>query len=205
MQLPAFQLPDLSHLFRTNLVDRILNMVFGKGAYTEPTQFQLTTAARLLDKSLTEWDSARSEFAEHAGARDGVPEALQSREPGVTRAFFRAIGHLETVVDSLARLLRLVSGLEKSPGLQEFSHMSLAGESERIAVQQFRNRIAHGDEDIEEGKAGQGLSTATLRPDLGGIELRGRRLHYVDLARMLEEVHDYLRAAAEKSPSDQSS
>jgi hypothetical protein len=88
--------PDLSHLFRTNLVDRLLDMIFGRGGFPEPTQFQVTTAARLLDKSLTEWDSARREFAEHSATRGGIPKALSPPKPGVTRAFFRAIDHLET-------------------------------------------------------------------------------------------------------------
>jgi hypothetical protein len=54
-------------------------MVFGRGAFPEPTQFQVTTAARLLDKSLTEWDSAWHQFAEHSATRG----AFQTR-------FFRA-------------------------------------------------------------------------------------------------------------------
>jgi hypothetical protein len=200
MTEPQSQLPDLSHLFRTNLVDRLLDMAFGRGVFPEPTQFQVTTAARLLDKSLTEWDSARGEFGEHGATRDGIPDALLSPEPGVTRALFRAIDHLETVVDSLARLLRLISALEAGPDLKQLAGMPLPSADERERVQRFRNRIAHGDEDIEEGKAGQGLATATLRPDPTGIELQQQRLEYAELARMLEEVHDYLREAFQKVP-----
>jgi hypothetical protein len=175
-------------------------MAFGRGVFPEPTQFQVTTAARLLDKSLTEWDSAWREFAEHSATRDGIPDALLSPDPGVTRAFFRAIDHLETLVDSLARLLRLICGLEAGSDLAHLSAMSLPSADERERVQRFRNRIAHGDEDIEKGKAGQGLATATLRPDPLGIELQGQRLEYADLARMLQQIHDYLREAFERLP-----
>jgi hypothetical protein len=175
-------------------------MVFGTEVFPGPTQFQVTTAARLLDKSLIEWDSARREFAEHSATRDGIPDALLSPKPGVTRAFFRAIDHLETLVDSLARLLRLIGGLEKGAHLSQLAGMPLPSADERERVQRFRNRIAHGDEDIKEGKAGQGLATATLRPDSVGIELQNRRLEYTDLARMLEQVHDYLREAFQKPP-----
>jgi hypothetical protein len=48
----------------------------------------------------------------HSG---GIPDSLLSREPGVTRAFFQAIDHLETLVDSLDRLLRLVGASNKPP------------------------------------------------------------------------------------------
>jgi hypothetical protein len=124
----------------------------------------VTTAARLLDKSLTAWDLAQREFAAHAATRDGIPKALSSPQPGVTRAFFRAIDHLETLVDTLARLVRLIAALENDPNLAQFAGMPLPTSREREEVRLFRNRIAHGDEDIEKGKAGQGLATATLRP-----------------------------------------
>jgi hypothetical protein len=196
-QAPS-QAPDLSHLFRTNLADRLLDRVFGRGAYPEPTQFQVTTAARLLDKSLTEWDSVWHQFAEHSTTREGIPDSLLSREPGVTRAFFHAIDHLETLVDSLDRLLRLVGVLERAPELGELAGTPLPSGDERERVRQFRNRIAHGDKDIEQGRAGQGLATATLRPYAAGIELQRHRLEYANLARMLEQIHDYLRAAFQK-------
>jgi hypothetical protein len=48
----------------------------------------------------------------HSG---GIPDSLLSREPGVTRAFFQDIDHLETLVDSLDRLLRLVGASNKPP------------------------------------------------------------------------------------------
>ena len=162
-------------------------MVFGRGVFAEPTQFQVTTAARLLDKSLTHWDSALREFTEHNATRADVREPLLSPKPGVTRAFFRAIDHLETLVDSLARLLRLIRVLEVAPELAQLAGKPLPSAGDRERVQRFRNRIAHGDEDIEKGKAGQGLATATLRPDSAGIELQHERLEYADLAGMLEQ------------------
>jgi hypothetical protein len=173
-------------------------MVFGRGAFPPPTQFQVTTAARLLDKSLSAWDSVWHQFAEHSATREGIPDSLLSPEPGVTRAFFQAIDHLETLVDSLDRLLRLVGALEKAPKLGELAGMPLPAADERERVRQFRNRIAHGDDDIERGRAGRGLATATLRPDVAGIELQRHRLEYANLARMLEQIHDYMRAAFQR-------
>jgi hypothetical protein len=84
----------------------------------------------------------------HSG---GIPDSPVSREPGVTRAFFQAIDHLETLVDSLDRLLRLVGALEQALELGELAGMPLPSGDERERVRQFRNRIAHGDEDIERG------------------------------------------------------
>jgi hypothetical protein len=192
-------MPDLASLSRTSLFDRLLNPSFGMGAYSEPTQFQLTTATRLLDKALEDWEHARREFADYAGRRAGIPQELHPSREGVTRALFRAIGSLENLVDSLARLLRLVDALEQAPELQQVSSTPLPRETERELVRRFRNRIAHGDEDIADGKAAQGMATATLRPDMSGIELQGQRLNYADVERMLRRLHGYLRAAAEKT------
>ena len=166
MVQPPAHLPDLTHLYRTNLVDRLLDVTFGGGTYTEPTQFQVTTAARLLDKCLNEWDLAVEELEAHAQVREGVAPPLLSPRPGVTRAFFRAIDHFETLVDSLARLLRLLQALSGSPELSNLtSAMPLLSKPTCDRIRNFRNRIAHGDEDIEQGKAGQGFATATLRID----------------------------------------
>jgi hypothetical protein len=161
----AGELPDLSTLSRTNFPDRLLNLVFGKGSYPEPLQFQLTTSARLLDKTLTDWDLARAEFASHLSVRGGLSASIQSTKPGITRALFRAIGHLEDLVDSLNRMLKLVDAMQASAYLVHFAHMPLPDEARRDSVRLFRNRIAHGDEDIAQGRGGQGLATATLRPE----------------------------------------
>jgi hypothetical protein len=150
------ELPDLSALSRTNFPDRLLNLICGMGSYPEPTQFQLTTSSRLLDKALTDWDLERGESAGHKEVRDGTPSATKSSKPGITRALFRAIGHLEDLVDSLNRLLQLVSAMRAAQTFGHFTSLPLPDETTRDSVRLFRNRIAHGDEDIAEGKAGRG-------------------------------------------------
>lgn len=196
MAQPPSRLPDLTHLFPTNLADRLLDMALGGRAYPEPTQFQVTTAARLLDKCLTEWDLALKELEVHAKVREGIVPPLLPPKPGITRAFFRAIDHLETLVDSLARLLRLLRALEASPELSNLASLPVPSAKERDGIRDFRNRIAHGDEDIEKGKTGQGFATATLRIDPTGIELQHERLEFTELAAMLEQIHNYVRAAS---------
>jgi hypothetical protein len=195
------ELPDLSRLPRTNFFDRLINLSFGMGGYPEPAQFQLTTAARLLDKALADWDLARAEFASHVSVRAGSSAALRSSRPGVTRALFRAIGHLEDLVDSVTRLLRLLKAMHDAPSLRALAELPLPDPAQCDSVRLFRNRISHGDEDIAAGKAGQGLATATLEPGPDGMELQGLRLDYADLATMLELICSYLRAASETVPT----
>jgi hypothetical protein len=128
----------------------------------------------------------------HSG---GIPDSPVSREPGVTRAFFQAIDHLETLVDSLDRLLRLVGALEQALELGELAGMPLPSGDERERVRQFRNRIAHGDEDIERGLG----RTSLPRPSdqmPPGSNCNGTGSS--NLAGMLEQIHDHLRAAFQK-------
>lgn len=56
----------------------------------------------------------------------------------------------------------------------------------------MRNRIAHGDEDIADGKAGV---VATLRPDADGVQIGDHRLTFDDLAQWLRMISAYVNAA----------
>jgi hypothetical protein len=194
-------LPDLARLSHVNLQQRLLNMLTGKARYPDPLSFQVTTAARLLDKTLEAWRSAGDKLAEHVsgGRAADVPiSAGKSIATGrtwptrVSQELFSAIDRLEDVVDSLARLLRLVEAIQANPSLQSAASAALSPTT-RQDVRDFRNRIAHGDEDLVNGKAGKGLSTATLRVDETGIEIQRVRLEFADLEAMITAIHDYLQ------------
>jgi hypothetical protein len=90
--------------------------------------------------------------------------------------------------------------MHPAPSLREFADLPFPSQAQRESVRLFRNRIAHGDEDIAEGKAGQGLATATLEPDPDGMQLQGLRLDYAALAQLIEVICDYLRAASGHAP-----
>jgi hypothetical protein len=194
-------MPDLAALSHVNLQQRLLNMTVGKGAYPAPLSFQVTTAARLLDKSLEAWRSAREKLATHISGGPPSAVAISDERPiaadgswttRVSQELFSARDRLEDVVDSLARLLRLVDAIQESPSLQAvprpgFSHQTCED------VRNFRNRIAHGDEDLVEGKAGKGLITATLRVDTTGIEIQRVRLEFAELEVLLTGIHEYLQ------------
>jgi hypothetical protein len=190
------ELPDLSHLFPATFFQRLTNVVFGVGRYPSPVHGQITSATRLLDKALVDWDLARKEFADHIEIRGGIPQGLRPREPGITRAYFRGIGHLESVIDSFDRALRLIRALENDDALEEFAGMELPSAAECKVVRDFRNRIAHADEDLAEGIAGQGeaMMPATLSPSTRTMTIEKEAIDYQDLARMLETVYEYLKA-----------
>jgi hypothetical protein len=162
-----------------------------------PENFQVTTSARLLDKSIREWELAREEFAHDV--RDMSNDEFFGPTHTTTPALFRAIDHLENCVDSTDRMLRLITALEKSERIKAFKNHSSPSLAERIAVRNFRNRIAHGDEDIAKGRHGV---TATLRANQRSMEIQGHKLDYEDLAQIIERSHDFLRAAITPAPDE---
>jgi hypothetical protein len=175
-------------------------MLTGRGAYPDPLAFQVTTAARLLDKALDAWDAARKKLADHISGGPPRPTQFSGRAASADASWakrpsqdlFQAIDRLEDVVDSLARLLRLLAAIEAHSSLQQAPAPDLSP-ALRDQVRIFRNRVAHGDADLAQGKAGKGLSTATLATDPTGIEIQGVRLVYTELELVLVESHDYLQ------------
>lgn len=193
-------LNDLAGVSRVNLQQRLLNMMTGRGAYPDPLSFQVTTAARLLDKALDAWDSAREKLADHiSGARPrpsplqrGSMSAVEDWSKRASQELFRAIDRFEDVVDSLARLLRLLEAIEANQRVRQVCApvFSLAT---RDNVRTFRNRIAHGDEDLADGKTGKGLSTGNA-----GCRFDGHR----DPARPLQRSSRPAAEPAQGRPGD---
>lgn len=187
-------MPDLSGLLRTSQLDRILNLVTGRGGYPETTAFQVSVCTRLLDKALGEWDQARAALIEHGE---------EKRQFG---ALFEGVGHLENFVVSLDRLVRYTAVLQDKPDLAEFASMKLPASSERQRLRNFRNRVIHGDEDLAEGKGGRGLPTATLEPRAHEIVIHGRQLGTLETLTLteivdwLEQTYAFVRAVIANIP-----
>ena len=196
----SFPLSNLAGLSRVSTQQRLLNMMTGRGAYPDPLSFQVTTATRLLDKALDAWDVARKNLADHISGGPPQPTPLQEgaapADEGWTRRpsqeLFRAIDRFEDVVDSRARLLRLLEAIEANRRVQQVPAPAFSVAT-RNSVRILRNRIAHGDADLAEGKAGKGLATATLAVNLTGIEIQRVRLEYSELEVVLTEAHHYLQ------------
>lgn len=188
-------MPDLGGLLRTSQIDRILDLTTGRGDYPDTTAFQVNVCVRLLDKALGEWDWAREALTEHAEKK---------RRFG---GLFDGISGLENFVVSLDRLMRYTAALQDKPEMKPFASMSLPGEAELERVRKFRNRVIHGDEDLADGKGGQGLPTATLEPRAHDIVLHGRKLGtletltFAEMAAWVEQLYAFIRAVIATSHS----
>jgi hypothetical protein len=117
---------------------------------------------------------------------------MRGGQGGPPKSCFEPSIGFEDVVDSLARLLRLLEAIEANRRVQQVPAPAFSVAT-RNSVRIFRNRIAHGDADLAEGKAGKGLATATLAVNLTGIEIQRVRLEYSELEVVLTEAHHYLQ------------
>lgn len=192
------QLPDLAELSQTNFLSLALAQAWEGRQLGEPTNLQLLTMARLLDKALRDYDAARNAFRDHDTMFDNAPPFLRPvvQAPGFTVPLLQAIGHLEDLVTSLDRIFRLLDAIDAQSALAGLATMPLPDSHARTLVRKVRNRIAHGDDDIAAGKSG---TVATLRPNASGFEIQGHHIEFADIARWLREVCDYMTGAIDRA------
>jgi hypothetical protein len=60
-------------------------------------------------------------------------------------------------------------------------------------VRAFRNRIAHGDEDLLHGKGGKGIATATPEVTFHGTEVYGVSLNFAELGTWISKLYEFVR------------
>jgi hypothetical protein len=172
-------MPDLSSLHQTNVAAHVLNLVVGKSGYPEPESFLVVTYARLVDKTLAEWSNAR----------DALSGFMRGDTP-ISQKFFAAQGMVEDLVVSLHRAMLFAAALANAPATSAFAR-GLPASTDIDRVRTFRNRIAHGDEDLVEGKGGKGLATATPEITHDAIGMSGIWLRFDELAAWITELQNF--------------
>jgi hypothetical protein len=174
-------LPDLSHLLQTSVVDHLLNHMHGKSGYPEPEGFLVMMYARMVDKSLAEWSDMQ----------DALSDFMQGGTP-ISRRFFAAQGMAEDLVIAMDRAMRFATALAQTAAASGLPR-DLPSQADAERVRDFRNRIAHGDEDLLSGKGGKGIATATPELTIHGIGLYGISLTFAELATWITKLYDFAR------------
>ena len=174
-------MPDLSSLHQTNVAAHILNLMVGKSGYPEPVGFLVVTYARMVDKVLAEWSYAR----------DALSGFMRGETP-ISQKFFAAQGMFEDLVVSLHRAMRFGTRLAEEPATSGLAR-EFPASADVDRVRHFRNRIAHGDDDLVEGKGGKGLATATPEITHDAIGMSGIWLSFNELAGWITQLDDFAR------------
>jgi hypothetical protein len=192
------QLPDLAELSQTSFLSLALAQAWEGRQLREPTNLQLLTMARLLDKAFRDYDAARNAFRDHDTMFDNAPPVVRPvvRAPGFTVPLLQAIGHLEDLVASLDRIFRLLDAIRAQSELAGLATLPLPDSHTGALVRQVRNRVAHGDEDIAKGRRG---TVATLRPNASDFEIQGHHIEFADIACWLRQVCVYMTAAIDRA------
>lgn len=141
-------------------ISRFLSGSLG-GAYEQDMEKYFSLLGRLIDKARHEYLAARN-----AAVLESSTSSIETIE---------IINHLENCINALARVYKI------------FSQIGSVGVSMQKSVSDVRNRIEHMDEDIAEGKTG--VTSLNISSDAKSIEILGKSLNLVDLAKEIEVVH----------------
>jgi hypothetical protein len=180
-------MPDLSVLFRKNILTLLLAQVFQRaGAKDYAARAFQTTLVRVTDKALEDYELARLAFHEFVTRPNN----------SVWSPLFRATGHMENCLSSLERLFRLTRRLlEHSETSDLVRSVAALAPSARKRISTLRNAMEHIDERLVNEKIKEGdLTMLFLGED--AIELQGVSVSYAELAQWLTELHGLAGKAA---------
>jgi hypothetical protein len=173
-------MPSLEHLDSKNTLNVMLNgLVGGRGVPGLPGRPQGSYAARLLDKTILSYESARVELTKY----------VQRESENTMAPLVRALDHLETTVDSLYRLSCFIERLRRNPAVPEIDAALLPSKVAKRRIRAMRNAIQHADEHIHEGR----LEESWLLVCEDRVELARHVISYDELAAWIEGFHDTLK------------
>jgi hypothetical protein len=180
-------MPSLSHLATSSSLDAALNAWLpGLGRYAAPAGPLLAHLARLTDKAILEYESARA----------SLDAFIKGRRGGRLTDLFRAYDHLETCIDAVARAANFAEALRTDPGPPTIHLKQLPTVAARDRVRLVRNAIQHAEEDLLKGKTPQVTGRPSLliaRDKSLGVARKGMYIRYGDLANWITRYHDLVR------------
>ena len=173
------EMPDLSDLNSKNALNFMLNIYFrGAGPKDKHAQMLVKSFARLLDKALYEYESARNSLLEDIKTPNEV-----------MTPYFRTVDHLETCITTLQRTIefaRKIRKTSKAPVLPR--KVNVLSDDTGNRIKKIRNAIEHMDKDIIQGKLKENDSIALVAKS-DALELSGEEIYYNELANWLRELH----------------
>jgi hypothetical protein len=175
----TYEMPDLSDLFAKQVLDTMLNMMFGNyPAAARAAQPQFVNLVRLTDKALSEYEAARAaldDFAVHRGS-------------GRLSPLFRGVDHLESCINATHRAFQFARALRESKAAPPIPRQLVIRDPEFYRVRGMRDAVEHLYEDLRAGTVVPG-EAQFLQPQRDGIEIGKAGISWVELAVMLRRLH----------------
>jgi len=180
-------MPDLSHLDYRNILNVLLNTLTGpRGAQGQPGGALMNHIARLMDKTLIAYAEARAELDRYVSE-----EHISS--------LVRAQDHLETCIDTLQRVVRMVERLRRLRAAPPIDKNRLPRQHERDSIRRMRVTIQHFDDITEDPES---VTDAWMAVCSDRIELSGECITYAELARWIVQYHHVVRDVIAYVPDD---
>jgi hypothetical protein len=188
-------MPPLAHLDRNNALNAVLNSLAGsRGVLPDPAYGLQMNLARLIDKAIREYESARESFDAYVDA-----PAEQFRLGALVQAF----DHLETCLDAVHRAGQHADELAGLHGPPKITKAQLPSASARRRIADARNAMQHAASRLLSGQTGAGtgrpialMATSTsLRVGQRGVFIR-----YDWLASWITQYHDLVRDLISREP-----
>lgn len=178
-------MPPLAHLDTKNTLNALLNVITGSAPQLGPHSYGVQiNLVRLTDKTIVEYEAARTSLDCY------VPN-------GPLSDLVRTCDHLETCVETLARVVKHAATLRRLPGLPRIPKSRLPSPAAQKRVIDARNAMQHAENDIVAGRTGHGTgrSVGLIALDTTlHVGKKGSYLRYADLAAWIEVYHNLVRA-----------
>ena len=184
------KMEDLSGLEKL-LPNMLLNIVFGgidKG-FDRKTAIYRKIIVRLIDKALDEYNEARVLIINQ------ILEIKRSSEEKTTRGrviyMFKFVDHMENLISTLRRILRLFDKLKGNmQGLAFPRTIRKQIESLSNPLIGLRNTIEHIDDAIQkdEIKADDPVMVK-ITADQGGVKVGSNNIRFYDISTLLKKLH----------------
>jgi hypothetical protein len=167
-------------LTRRNILNVMLNGLFGqRGVPGHPGQPLANYLARLLDKTILTYESARGEMTTY----------VERRDESVFSPLYRAHDELETTIDSLWRVACFTERLRRHKLAPVIEASRLPSKSDQRRLREMRHAIQHAGDRIFVGPA----HAAWLALCDDGVELATQRISYRELASWIERYHNVVK------------
>ncbi len=170
-------MPDLSELYDKNVLGVLLNLIFRDTPTEYKSRAFVINFVRITDRVIREYTNARVAFLVFVNNQPS---------PYFSPAF-QAIGHFETLVNSLWRASLFVNCIKKNSETSRIIDVRINNDVTK-RIEEIRHAIEHLDEKLAKGKIGQGEPWFILLKN-DSIELSGYEISHRELADFIRTLY----------------
>jgi len=183
-------MPDLSGLDSPLIGRLFVQLLVGEPGLSQKASLYRRNFIRLLDKALREYREAREAIL--ADIAEANRSAKEKRKDGRRIHFIAFTDHIETCINAVSRLFRLLERIKsekESPAFPRVLRRLVETKSESIA--NVRNAVEHIDEQIQKGEVPPGKPIMlTIGKNDDRIVVSKYEMKFEELAMVLEQMHE---------------